>query len=230
MKPRIVSATFAAVLAGAALMTLSAAGGHVAANALVAGTSGFALTAWTVFLARRVLAGAEPAGRRILVVAGDVAGVTGFGYLWASLSMAGMYYLTDLSWYHAYEYAIYFALPAVLAGLVARRLGSGRVGVAGGEMELNWLRRLTVVQAVVAVLGAVYLLASGKLANPFARADAAGLIGLRPDWAANHVFFAGASMLFAISVLALMVLGRLRKGPVTARRERAPIGGSRPPG
>jgi hypothetical protein len=117
-------------------------------------------------------------------------------YACGSAAIAGMYYLTDLSWYHAYQYALYLAVPAVLAGLYAWRIET--IDIAGRERPLRTGKALAAVQLAAMLAIIALLIASGKAP------------GTRPDWAANTVFLAGAAALALISALALMAQRRLR--------------------
>jgi len=128
----------------------------------------------------------------------------GFAYGWGSLSMATMYYLTDLYWYHAYQYSIYMAIPAVVSIIFARTLRSSKgSGHTQGNLKLSMY--LTVFQAL-AMIGIVgYLLMSGKLEI------------IRKDWAADHVFLWGCLAILGLSILALAVQWRLSRyaSPIT---------------
>ena len=133
----------------------------------------------------------------------------GFAYAWGSLSMASMYYLTDLHWYHAYQYAIYMGVPAIVSIVFARTLRASKgTGHTQGNLKLSMY--VTMFQAV-AMLGIIgYLILSGKLNV------------IRKDWAADHVFLWGSLAIFGLSVLALAVQWKLnRHAPVSASASRS---------
>ncbi len=120
----------------------------------------------------------------------------GFAYAWGSLSISSMYYLTDLYWYHAYQYSLYLAVPAIISLVFARVLRSSKgSGYTEGNLRLS--KQLALLQAFAMCGVVLYILVSGKL----------GVI--RKDWAADHVFFWGAIALLVLSILALAVQWRL---------------------
>ena len=108
---------------------------------------------------------------------------------WAGIAMLACYYLTDLSWQHAWQYGAGMLLIAGLTAQYARaRLKPGS-RFAAKDM-VSAARLLTHLQGLAAILGVVVLALSGKL-------DAA-----KQDWAANVVFVAGGLALFALSTAA----------------------------
>jgi len=176
------------------LMTWSAAAGAMTANALVA-----ALTA-LVFAVMAFLNG-RPASRRThggrdgLSAASEVARLVALFLAWAGLAMAAMYYLTPLSWYHAYQYAIAFLFVAIAAYAVSRYLRKGLSRAPGS----NWVKAivfLTVAQGAAAGAGIVFLLVAGKVGTA------------RADWAANNIFLAAAVGILLMSLAGLPGLFR----------------------
>ncbi len=170
------------------------------ANSIVAATTGLSLVIASALRNRPIWDAAmaqRPTERfQKLRTASANARFMGFAYAWGSLSIASMYYLTDLYWYHAYQYTLYLAVPAIVSLIFARTLSSsGGSGHTNGNLRLS--KFITLVQAV-AMLGIIsYLLFSGKLSV------------IRKDWAADHVFFWGAVTLLILSILALAVQRRL---------------------
>ena len=195
------SASWAAFLfVSVGLMYFTASQLAYSANALIAAITCFSLIGasllrnrplWDVGMAR------APTERfETLRTASANARFMGFAYAWGSLSMATMYYLTDLKWYHAYQYAIYMGVPAIVSIIFARiLLHSKGTGHTAGNLKLSM--RLTIVQAV-AMIGIIgYLLSSGKLKI------------IDRDWAADHVFLWGSLAILGLSILALAVQWRL---------------------
>jgi hypothetical protein len=96
------------------------------------------------------------------------------------------------------------ALLAGMALLCARYLASDR-GLKSRASTLNILMAITVAQAVSVAAALVYIVASGTLATQ------------KGDWAANHVFVAGALMIGAISLVSLLAYWRTAAAsPVSA--------------
>ncbi len=124
------------------------------------------------------------------------ASLMSFVYAWGAASIAGMYYLTDLSWYHAYQYALYLAVPAGLSALYAWRIET--IDITGRTRPLRTGQALAGVQIVAMAAVIAILVATGKAP------------GTRPDWAANTIFLSGAAALIVVSALALAAQRRLR--------------------
>jgi len=111
-------------------------------------------------------------------------------WAWAGLAMLGCYYLTDLSWQHAWQYGAGMLLIAGLIVIYGRARLSVGSRFASAEMVAR-ARWITLLQGVGALVGVVILAQSGKL-------DAS-----RQDWAANVVFVVGGLSIFALSWAAL---------------------------
>lgn len=110
-------------------------------------------------------------------------------WAWSGAAMLACYYLTDLSWQHAWQYG---AGMLLIAGLVTRyaqaRVSPGSRFAAPDMVSAASLA--TLGQGIAALSGVVILALSGKL-------DTA-----KQDWAANVVFVAGGLAIFAISMAA----------------------------
>lgn len=110
-------------------------------------------------------------------------------WAWSGAAMLACYYLTDLSWQHAWQYG---AGMLLIAGGVARyaqaRMAPGSRFAVPDMVSAASLA--TLAQGVAALAGVVILALSGKL-------DAA-----KQDWAANVVFVAGGLAIFAVSMAA----------------------------
>jgi len=110
---------------------------------------------------------------------------------WAGLAMLACYYLTDLSWQHAWQYGA--AMLLIAAGITAyaraRRQPGSRLAAPDAATAM---RGVTALQGIAALVGVVILLLSGKV-------EAQGR-----DWAANVVFIAGGLTLFALSAMAVL--------------------------
>jgi hypothetical protein len=122
-------------------------------------------------------------------------------YLWGSLAILISYYATDLSWYHAYQYAIYLAIPGLLALHMSRRqLRDGPTEATARDLAFG--RTLAWVQLVSMLAAAAYIVFSHKLFTSVAT-------GAR-EWAAMSVLFWGALALAGISLSAVRDDRRLR--------------------
>lgn len=112
-------------------------------------------------------------------------------YIWGSLAIFVSYYLTGLSWYHAYQYAMYLAIPGVFTLNVARRNA-----IQTEPQQVVWNKSrgsyLTVIQAIVMVASVLYLCVwSGKF------------LSSGHDWAAMSILTSGAIALAVTSILSL---------------------------
>ncbi len=120
-------------------------------------------------------------------------------FAWGAIVMIVAYFLTDLYWYHAWQYAsIMTLLAGALAGYAYLISTKGHVLRTPKALEIT--ATLAATQAVGAVIGIIFLLVSGKLH--------AG----RSDWVANIVFFCGGFAIVIISTLATATQMRIRKG------------------
>jgi hypothetical protein len=119
-------------------------------------------------------------------------------YAWGAAAMLAAYTLTGLRWYHAWQYGLAMTLLAALLFLYAIDIGREGSRLRQPPFLLGALS-LTVVQGAGALVGALFLIVSGKLATP------------RPDWAANHIFFAGGLAIAALSAIAAITQGKLAR-------------------
>lgn len=119
-------------------------------------------------------------------------------WTWSGVAMLGCYYLTDLSWQHAWQYG---AGMLLIGGLVwmygaARGRADPRFATADRALAARWLTRL---QGIAILAGLIFLMIGDKL-----HADKA-------DWAANVVFVAGGLGLYALSRAALQAEDRVAR-------------------
>ena len=124
-------------------------------------------------------------------------------YAWASLAMQGVYTtpVTGLRWHHGWQYALIFALLAVVSFLYARALGREPPSPLHPRL-MRMAAPLGAAQGLIAAAGLAYLAGSGKLLQH------------RADWAANIIFVATA--------LAIMVLGAVTLRTHAALLRRTP--------
>jgi hypothetical protein len=125
----------------------------------------------------------------------------GLVYLWGSLGMLVSYYLTDLAWYHTYQYAAYLAVPGLVSLYVSRRHQRAATDSAI-RRDLDTGRRMAWLQ-----LGAMLIIIAYMLATEEA---SLGLVGEEPNWAAVDLFLCGAIALAVMSVTAAFDDRRLR--------------------
>lgn len=119
-------------------------------------------------------------------------------YAWGGASMLGAYYLTSLFWHHAWQYGGAMLLIAAGLHLYASALANP-TGPARSPRVLLAVERLTVVQGIAALAGALAVLVSGKLATG------------KPDWAANIIFIAGGLTIGVVSALAVTTRRKLAR-------------------
>lgn len=136
------------------------------------------------------LAGSGQTGPNSHHTAARFADLIAATWAWAGAAMLACYYLTDLSWQHAWQYGAGMLLIAALVWQYARwRMVPGsRFADDTMVRAAHWMTR---TQGLAALAGVVILALSGKL-------DAG-----KQDWAANVVFVAGGLAIFAVSMAAL---------------------------
>lgn len=129
-------------------------------------------------------------------LAARFARLLGTTWCWAGLAMLGCYYLTDLSWQHAWQYGAGMLLIAAMIAFYAHARAHNMHGLRG-DNPVRLARLATRLQGYAALAGVIVLALSGKL-------DPA-----KPDWAANIVFVAGGLAIFGLSSAALRAEARL---------------------
>lgn len=117
-------------------------------------------------------------------------------WAWCGLAMLASYYLTDLSWQHAWQYGAAMLLigGGILAYAQRRELPGSPFSEPQAVTAMRWA---TGIQGLAALGGVALLLMSGKVETQ------------GRDWAANIIFIAGGIAIFTLSAMA--VLGELRK-------------------
>ncbi len=128
---------------------------------------------------------------RMLAALGRNSRIMGVAYAFAAFALQTLYAtpLTGLRWQHGWQYAMVFAVLAVIA------FEYGRIVQATASGLRDRLARLAVPlligQAVLAGGSLAFLALSGKV---FTR---------RPDWAANLVFLFAALLVMVLGAIAL---------------------------
>lgn len=119
-------------------------------------------------------------------------------YGWGALALFAIYTLTELWWFHSWQYGAAMALiAAALLGFV-HVLGDEE-SLFRSQVSLDVSAMLGLAQAAVAAVALGMLAASGKLGS------------VKADWPANHVFVAGGLALIVISVIAAVTHFKLRR-------------------
>ncbi len=116
---------------------------------------------------------------------------------WAGFAMHGVYVtsLTGLRWQHAWQYAWAMTMLAALALGYVHALGR-----ANERLQSSLLRAapwLALSQATGGAVVLVILTAAGKMATA------------RSDWAANHIFLAGATLMLVLAAITFHTQWRL---------------------
>lgn len=122
----------------------------------------------------------------------------GVAWAWGGAAMLASYYLTGLSWQHAWQYGLGMLLTGCLLLIYAGKR-QDEASVFSSDTMIIAARRLTGLQGIAALAGVIVLALSGKLE--------AG----KQDWAANVVFVAGGLAIFALSMAALRAEQRARR-------------------
>lgn len=111
-------------------------------------------------------------------------------YVWGALGMLLLYQWTGLRWQHGLQYAFGMAAIGTLIFVWVHRSvqpGSRLVTPAALALALKG----TLVHAVAALGGLVFLIGSGKI------------MSVRSDWAANRLFLAGGVAVVGLSVIGI---------------------------
>lgn len=164
-----------------------------------AGAAVVAIIAGFLIGPRERAAGLQPARR----TAARHALLVGIVYLWGSAGILVSYYLTDLAWYHTYQYAAYLAVPGAISLAVFRRhLRPASDDVIRRDLDRG--RRMAWLQLAAMLVILAYMVLTEEASK--------GLVGDEPNWAAVDLFFCGAIALGIISVIAARDDRRLREG------------------
>ncbi len=110
---------------------------------------------------------------------------------WGAFAMLGVYGLSDLWWWHSWQYGLLMLALGVSLLIYANALGRPNIPIAK-SVALDLGAALALLQGLGAAVGLGFLLGTDKLSS------------LKPDWPANHVFLAGG---IAICVLSLVAAG-----------------------
>lgn len=191
----------AAAVLSLVVIYLGAAAPAMAVHALAA--AGFAAA---VLIVAAVIAMRYPADGRLETAARSAhryALLMATTYAWASGAMIVTYDLTDLRWYHTHQYAVYFAVPAIMTVLFARMLRRSAMRPSLSALRLG--RRLTLAQLVLTGGGAAYMLFAGS-----AQVTSSNQAGL-------HILLACLLSTALVSVVALRAQGDLEALNTTAQ-------------
>ncbi len=111
-------------------------------------------------------------------------------WAWCGLAILASYYLTELSWQHAWQYGA--AMLLIGGGVLVYAQRREQPGSALSEPQPVALARwATALQGLAALGGVAALMMSGKI-------EAHGR-----DWAANIIFVAGGLAIFTLSAMAV---------------------------
>ena len=140
----------------------------------------------------RDAAGDDPA-----FAARENARLLALAYAWGGVAMFSAYTFSSLRWYHAYQYGAAMLLLALIAAAYSLVLGRKPAADGKGSTALTAGTVLVGLQAVAALAGVIFLVASGKIASG------------RSDWLANQVFLFGGLMIAGLSAMAAITQRRL---------------------
>ena len=119
-------------------------------------------------------------------------------FAWGAVAMFAVYTLSELRWYHAWQYGLAMALLGVFTFGYGLMIG----GMRNTERRAMLLRSggmLTLVQGIAAVGGLLFLLQSGKL------------LLMRSDWPANLIFLFGGIAIAGLSAIAVITQRKLMR-------------------
>jgi len=120
-------------------------------------------------------------------------------YGWGGVAMFAVYSLTELFWYHYWQYGGIMLLVAAGLYFYAEVVARGD-GFLASIRYLRLSAWASAAQAAAVLIGIGFIFASGKFA--------AG----RADWAANVIFLSGGAALICQSLLAFATFRRISSG------------------
>ena len=183
-----------------ALTILSAAAGLPAIHTAVTAFVTLAIAIVAVQADRGLQGSAAPRSARAACTARFI----GLGWVWAGTAIFATYQFVLHNWPEWWQFStgllIAGGLSVVLSNLLQRDADAGRED----EGLLKTVRALNVVQIVGMLIAAIGLVADHKFTL--------GMGTLRPDWAANNIFFFGALAIACIGVHALAAETRAASG------------------
>lgn len=145
------------------------------------------------FLARR-----RAEGNEALAASRRNARLMAMLYAWGAAAIFAIYSLTDLWWWHSWQYGLGMAFVACcLMGYV--HLMSEATSPLAQPRALDIAAILALLQAATMTGGLAFLIGSGKLA------------GSKPDWPANYVFIGGGLGLILVSSISAYTHRKLRE-------------------
>lgn len=109
-------------------------------------------------------------------------------FAWGGLAILAIYTLTELWWWHSWQYGGGMILISAALFIFAHVMGHEK-SLLRTDSARDAGAWAAVAQGTGAAFGLGFLLATGKLGS------------VKPDWPANHVFLAGGLALIAISAL-----------------------------
>jgi hypothetical protein len=189
-----------AAVGAAVLMVAAAASGRLRLVPIIAGAFAIGMIAATLGLDRKLRAlpvAERPGGEQAaLAINGRLLAIV---YLWGALAMQGLYLtpLTGLRWQHGWQYVAAMALVAASAWTFARLVVVA--DPAERRKMVSLALPLAVVHAFGGAMGLMFLVVSGKMST------------VRPDWAANQVFFWGATAVTVVAAIGLRVQTRAER-------------------
>lgn len=118
-------------------------------------------------------------------------------YAWGAAAIFAVYSLTQLWWWHSWQYGSAMAFIACGLLIYVNRMENLQSPLVQPRM-LDAAATLALIQAGAIVVGLAFLIASGKLGST------------KPDWPANYVFVGGGVGLMLISLIAARTHRKLR--------------------
>lgn len=122
-------------------------------------------------------------------------------YGWGALAIFAIYALTELWWFHSWQYASAMGLIAALLMGFAYLLNDP-ASQFRSPIALDVSALLAVAQATGAAMGIFFLINSGKLAS------------IKSDWPANHVFVGGGLAIIVVSIVSALTHLRLKRAAI----------------
>lgn len=118
-------------------------------------------------------------------------------YAWGAAAIFAVYSLTQLWWWHSWQYGSAMAFIACCLLIYVNRMENLDSPLVRPRM-LDAAATLALVQAIAIIAGLAFLIGSGKLDST------------KPDWPANYVFVGGGLGLMLVSLVAARTHRKLR--------------------
>lgn len=125
-------------------------------------------------------------------------------YGWGGVAILGVYTLTNMWWWHSWQYGLAMVFVSMCLFSYAGLLGRDK-SIVKSLPALDVTAYLAAAQILAAIAALIFLVVSGKFGRP------------GQDWPANQIFVVGGVSLIFVSLMAVLTHWRLRATIATSR-------------